>query len=150
MSAEKVILFRSADGVLHESEDACLTRNFTLHSRPKLMASLTSNASCLETQPGVFHADAICDWVLQCTPEILAILTPLVTPIEAPRRRRRTKADITLEKAAQALLQSQSGNKPSAAEQTQSLNEFAAKEAQLLANAPVLDVNVAVRQVNSN
>lgn len=133
MTVEKVTLFRSSDGVLHETEQLCLARNFMLESRPKIMVSLTENANFLDDQPGTMNIEAVCDWVLKCTPEIIAILTPLVNPIDAPRRRRRTKADMALEKAAQTLLQAQNGNKSIGVKQTQSLEEFAAKEAQMLA-----------------
>ena len=142
MAVEKVVLFRSADGVLHESEQACLFRNFAIDSRPKLMTSLTSNAVCLDKEPGVFSAEAICDWVLKCTPEILSILTPLVVPVEPPRRGRRTKAEMALDKAAQAVLQSEAGTKSSPTEKTQSLNDFAAKEAQLLGSVPAPNAKV--------
>lgn len=132
MTVEIVTFFRSGDGVLHETEQACLIRNFTLEARPKIKASLTENAMFLKDQPELLDVDAVCNWVIKCTPEILAILTTLVTPIDEPRRRRRTKADIALEKAAQAVLQAQSGNKLSTAMPAQSLNEFAATEAQML------------------
>jgi hypothetical protein len=112
MIAEKVLMFRSTDGALHEKESDCLERNFLLNSRPKIMALIESHGDIdLNNNPEkLMTAEEVCNWLMKCNSEIVAILSPLVTPLEEPRRRR-TKADMALEKAAQAVIQAQKGSK---------------------------------------
>ena len=107
MSVEKVILYRSVDGDLHPTEQACLARNFALETKPKIMALIERHDETSETQLVPADSDAICKFILQFTPELVALMQPLVTPVDAPKRARRSKAELALEKAAQAVLQAQ-------------------------------------------
>ena len=107
MSVEKVVLYRSVDQELHQTEQACLARNFQLLTRPKLMELIAQHGN--KTGSGVaveaMDSDQICDFILKSTPELVALLKPLVTPLDQPRRARRSKAEVTLEKAAKSVLE---------------------------------------------
>ena len=105
MTVEKVILYRSVDQELHQTEQACLTRNFELQTRPQILELINRHDlnSDIPLNP---LADIACDFILKFTPELVALLQPLVTPLEQPRRARRSKAEVTLEKAAKSVLES--------------------------------------------
>ena len=107
MTVEKVVLYRSVDQELHQTEQACLARNFALQTRPQVMALIEKHGN--KTGSGVaveaMNVEEICDFILSATPELVALLQPLVSPLDAPRRARRTKAELTLEKAAKAVLE---------------------------------------------
>lgn len=104
MSVEKVVLYRSVDQELHQTEQACMQRNFELQTRPKVLELIASHDEVSDLQLAPL-ADTVCDFVLKFTPQLVALLQPLVTPLEAPRRARRSKAEVTLEKAAKSVLE---------------------------------------------
>lgn len=108
--AEKVVMFRAIDGSLHATEQACFERNFEVDVRPKVKKSLGDKLISELAQgdlDALSQVDHVCDfltnWMTGNAKFVIETLAPMVNPIVPPRRTRRTKAEIALEKAAASL-----------------------------------------------
>ena len=96
---KRVIFFKSDDGALHETEEACDRANNLLAAKPRILEMLAS-----ENPDAVpFTPEFVADWMIKSAPDLAQLLSNLLPPVEkAPRKPRRTKAEIQAEAQAKA------------------------------------------------